>query len=168
MRNRNLLCTMMTITALIVAVGIPQAQAQEIKEKAPPQILLKNVNIFDGKKDSLATGYDVLVEDKLIKKIGKGLNVQSATVIEGERRILMPGLIDGHAHLMINAHFDTIEKDMDLTDLAYRSVVVAERYLLDGFTSVRDMGGPVFGLRRNIDSGMIAGPRVFPSGGFIS
>ena len=80
----------------------------------------------------------------------------------------MPGLIDGHVHLMINAHFDTIEKNLDLTDIAYRATVVAKRFLLDGFTTVRDMGGPTFGLRRNIDNGLIVGPRVFSSGGFIS
>jgi imidazolonepropionase-like amidohydrolase len=40
--------------------------------------------------------------------------------------------------------------------------------LLRGFTSVRDMGGPSFGLKRAIDAGVIAGPRIFPSGAFIS
>ena len=80
----------------------------------------------------------------------------------------MPGLIDGHAHVMINANFDTVEKDFDLTDMAYRATVVVKRFLFDGFTTVRDMGGPTFGLRRNIDNGVIIGPRIFPSGGFIS
>ena len=168
MKKRNIVFTIFTTMALMAVMVLPQALAQENQKQAPLQILLKDVNIFDGKNDSLNMGYDVLVEGNLIKKIGKGLTVQGATVIKGDGRTLMPGLIDGHAHIMINAHFDTVEKNMDLTDLAYRSVVVSERYLLDGFTAVRDMGGPVFGLRRNIDSGMIAGPRVFPSGGFIS
>ena len=91
-----------------------------------------------------------------------------ATVIDGGGRTLMPGLIDGHAHIMINAHFDTVEKNMDLTDLAYRATLVARRFLMDGFTTVRDMGGPAFGLRRNIDDGHVVGPRIFPSGTFIS
>jgi len=168
MKKKNLFYTILVVLALVVTMALPQAQAQKKEKEAPPQVLLKNVNIFDGKKDSLAMNYDVLVEGNLIKKIGKGLTAQGATVIKGDGRTLMPGMIDGHAHLMINAHFDTIEKNLDITDIAYRSVVVAERFLLDGFTSVRDMGGPAFGLRRNIDSGMIVGPRVFPSGGFIS
>ena len=138
------------------------------EEEPLPQVLLKNVNIFDGKRDSLAQGMDVLVEGNLIRKIGKGLQGVNATEIDGGGRTLMPGLIDGHAHVMINAHFDTVEKDYDLTDLSYRATKVAERFLLDGFTSVRDMGGPVFGLRRNIDDGLVVGPRIFPSGGFIS
>ena len=80
----------------------------------------------------------------------------------------MPGLIDGHAHMMINADYGLIERDLDITDLAYNNVVVARRFLMDGFTAVRDMGGPVFGLQRAIDRGLIPGPRVYPSGTFIS
>ncbi len=37
-----------------------------------------------------------------------------------------------------------------------------------GFTTVRDLGGPSFGLKRAIDEGIIAGPRIYPSGAFIS
>jgi imidazolonepropionase-like amidohydrolase len=40
--------------------------------------------------------------------------------------------------------------------------------LLRGFTSVRDLGGPVFGLKRGIDQGLVPGPRIWPSGAFIS
>ena len=80
----------------------------------------------------------------------------------------MPGLIDGHPHIMINGHFDSVEKNMDLTDIAYRATLVARRFLMDGFTTIRDMGGPAFGLMRNINNGHVVGPRVFPSGAFIS
>jgi imidazolonepropionase-like amidohydrolase len=40
--------------------------------------------------------------------------------------------------------------------------------LLRGFTSVRDLGGPVFGLKRGIDAGLAVGPRIWPAGAFIS
>jgi imidazolonepropionase-like amidohydrolase len=69
---------------------------------------------------------------------------------------------------MINAHFDTVEKNMDLGDLNLRAVRVMDRYLKDGFTSVRDMGGPAFALKRNIENGRFPGPRLYPSGGFVS
>ncbi len=135
----------------------------------PAQTLFKNVSIFDGKNDTLAMGQDVLVEGNLIKQIGKGLKAgDGATIINGGGRTLMPGLIDGHAHVMINAHFGSIETNMDLTDLAYRATRVMERFLMDGFTAVRDMGGPAFGLQRNIDAGIVLGPRLYPSGPFIS
>jgi len=44
----------------------------------------------------------------------------------------------------------------------------ANDMLLRGFTSIRDLGGPVFGLKRGIDAGLVPGPRIWPSGAFIS
>ena len=44
----------------------------------------------------------------------------------------------------------------------------ANDMLLRGFTSIRDLGGPAFGLKRGIDAGLVAGPRIWPSGAFIS
>ena len=155
------------ITSFSLFTFAPIALAD--KDKAARQVLFKNVNIFNGHDAKLAMGQDVLAEGNLIKKIGKGLKASAgATVIKGGGRTLMPGLIDGHAHIMINAHFDTIEKDMDLGDINIRSVRVVERFLMDGFTSVRDMGGPAFALKRNIDNGRVPGPRLYPSGAFIS
>jgi imidazolonepropionase-like amidohydrolase len=69
---------------------------------------------------------------------------------------------------MINDDYGRIETDREITDIVYNSVIVARRALMDGFTAVRDMGGPTFGLKRAIDSGLIPGPRIYPSGAFIS
>ncbi len=69
---------------------------------------------------------------------------------------------------MINGDYGAIERDMDVYDLGIRSTIVMERFLMDGFTAVRDMGEPAFALQRNIDSGVIIGPRLYPSGAFIS
>ena len=80
----------------------------------------------------------------------------------------MPGLIDGHAHVMINQNFGTIETNLDITDIAFNSTLVMKRYLMDGFTAVRDMGGPAFGLARAVNNGIVPGPRLYPSGAFIS
>jgi imidazolonepropionase-like amidohydrolase len=132
------------------------------------QILITNVRIFDGRRNKLTPG-NVLVEGNLIREVSSdAIDAPSATAIDGGGRTLMPGLIDGHAHVMINADFGTIERDSDLTDLAFNVVRVAERFLMDGFTAVRDMGGPAFGLQRAIDAGIIPGPRIYPSGAFIS
>jgi imidazolonepropionase-like amidohydrolase len=157
------------LSAAAVAVLFLAAPATGQEEEAPAQILITNVNVFDGKTDGLITGQDVLVENNLIKEIGNDLGARSdAIVIDGGGRTLMPGLIDGHAHVMINANYGLVETNMDLTDLAYRASLVMKRFLVDGFTSVRDMGGPTFGLQRNIDAGVVVGPRLYPSGAFIS
>ena len=56
-------------------------------------------------------------------------------------------------------------------DLGYINLAAAaeaSRLLLRGFTSIRDMAGPCFGLKRAIDSGLVPGPRIWPSGAMIS
>lgn len=170
MKSRTLALGLSQAWLLAAALTLgyaPAAIAQDIKPE--PQVLFTNVNIFDGKSDKLAEGMSVLVEGNLIKKVAKGkINADGAKVIDGGGHTLMPGLIDGHAHLMMNSDFGVIERDQDLTDLAFHGVVVAKRALMDGFTAVRDMGGPAFGLKRAIDSGLIVGPRLYPSGAFIS
>ncbi len=161
---KNLVLSLVIGALALAPVAVVNAQDAE----APAITLINNVNIFDGKTDGLTAG-SVLIEGNLIKEVGTDLATpEGATVIDGKGRTLMPGMIDGHAHVMINAHFDTVEKDLDLTDLSFRAVRVAERFLMDGFTAVRDMGGPTFGLARNIDNGFVVGPRMYPSGGFIS
>jgi imidazolonepropionase-like amidohydrolase len=158
---------MTLMVGLIGPISDPSTTFAE--ESTNSQVLFTNVNIFDGKMNTLAMGKDVLVEGNLIKQIGQGLKAnEKATVIDGKGRTLMPGLIDGHAHVMINANFGPIETNMDVTDIAYRATRVMKRYLMDGFTTVRDMGGPTFGLQRNIDAGIVLGPRLYPSGAFIS
>ncbi|QFU77399.1 amidohydrolase family protein [Halioglobus maricola] len=133
------------------------------------QVLFKDVNIFNGTSNKLITGQDVLVEGETIASIGRNLSAgEGAVVIDGGGKTLMPGLIDGHAHVMINQNFNVVETNMDLTDMSYNATIVMKRFLMDGFTTVRDMGGPTFGLARAIDQGRVLGPRLYPSGGFIS
>ncbi len=163
--SRNIIPAVTFLIASSALLAITPAISAEPK----PQTLITNVNIFDGKSDKLAMGMSVLVEGSMIKEVTKGvITADGATMIDGDGQMLMPGLIDGHAHMMINADYGQIERDLDITDLAYNNVIVAKRFLMDGFTAVRDMGGPVFGLRRAIDRDLIPGPRVYPSGTFIS
>ena len=146
-----------------------QLGAVTVHAGKPDKTLITNVNVFDGKSEKLIKQADVLIEGKLIKEIStKPIRIDDATVINGNGRTLMPGMIDGHAHVMINDDFGPVERDLDLTDVSYNATIVAERFLMDGFTTVRDMGGPAFGLARAINSGRIVGPRLYPSGSFIS
>ena len=145
-------------------------QATNNVGNAADQVLFQNVKIFDGINNKLSENMFVLIEGNKISKVSPN-NIQTkegTIIIDAEGKTLMPGMIDGHVHYMINADFGEIESNMDLTDLAYRANIVAKRALMDGFTSARDMGGPAFGLQRNIDSGIVVGPRIYPSGAFIS
>jgi imidazolonepropionase-like amidohydrolase len=146
-----------------------QLGAATVHADKADRTLITNVNVFDGRNEKLTMNANVLVEGELIKSVStEPMKADGATVIDGGGRTLMPGLIDGHAHVMINNDFGPVERDYDLTDISYNAVIVMERFLMDGFTSVRDMGGPAFGLARAINSGRVVGPRLYPSGAFIS
>ena len=152
------------LPALLLCCLVDSAYAEE-----PDKVLFNNVNVFDGENNKLHAGMNVLVEGNTIKTVSQNaISTEGAQLIDGGGRTLMPGLIDGHAHIMINADYNEIERNMDAYDLGIRSVSVVEGFLMDGFTSVRDMGGPLFATRRAIDQGLIPGPRLYPSGAFIS
>ena len=68
--------------------------AQEVP--LPQQVLFKNVNVFNG-TDARLYDVEVLIENNLIKKVGKSINARTdATVIDGGGRTLMPGMHDQH------------------------------------------------------------------------
>src|SRR5262249_10508380 len=93
---------------------------------------------------------------------------EKATVIDADGRTLMPGLIDAHWHAML---VRPTPAEALTWDVGYANLVAgaeASDTLLRGFTTVRDVGGPVFGLKRAIDEGVVAGPRIYPSGAIIT
>lgn len=135
-------------------------------------VLFENVRIFDGQSDRLTGPAHVLVTGNLITTISTAPIEPPAgttvTRIAGDGRTLMPGLIDAHTHLMtaIVPQLKALAGDAGYLNVA--AVKAAGDMLLRGFTSVRDLGGPVFGLKQGIDEGLVPGPRIWPSGAFIS
>jgi len=159
-----------SVFSLVLAVLVSsQAYAQDAKPKR--QVLFQNVMVFDGKSDELKKA-DVLVTENLISEVSaEPLAVIQSTnmkVIEGGGRTLMPGLIEGHGHLQMNGtSLADIENNRNWEELAIRSAVNAKAALMSGFTTWRDAGGMGAGLRKTIDAGLVVGPRIYPSGGFI-
>jgi len=156
----------LVLALAIVAVATPQ---RAIAQEEESTVLFTNVNIFDGTSETLQNGMNVLVVDNLISQISSSpINAPGVTVIDGRGRTLMPGLIDNHVHLMLNgAGLLDIEANQTWEDIAIGGVAMAELYLMEGFTTVRDMGGANAGLQRAINAGTIVGPRVYPSGAFL-
>lgn len=132
-------------------------------------VLFTNVNIFNGTDNKLYEGYHVLVEDNLIKKISaKKISAGDAQVIDGKGKTLMPGLIEGHGHLLLNAGtLSDHENNRTMEELAARATVMANAAFQSGFTTWRDAGGLNTGLRKVIDAGTIEGPRLYTAGAFI-
>ncbi|MBB6328994.1 imidazolonepropionase-like amidohydrolase [Algoriphagus iocasae] len=141
------------------------------QEKSQSNILISNVEIFDGIHEDTFYG-NIWIQGNKIKQISNSDIEIPAEVevqrIEGKGMFLMPGLIDAHYHAM----FATLPQVALLTsDIGFVNLAAgknATEMLQRGFTSIRDLGGPVFGLKRAIDSGIITGPRIFPSGAFLS
>ena len=138
-----------------------------------PVTLFQNVRIFDGKSEGLSAPSDVLVRGRMIERIAPASSIQltpkdGATVIAGGGRVLMPGLIDAHWHTMLLSLPAEVALFADVGFLNLQAGVNAQATLMRGFTSVRDMGGPAFGLKRAIDRGLIVGPRIYPSGAMIT
>lgn len=133
-------------------------------------ILINNVQIFDGSHEQTIQG-NVLIENSRIKAISETpipIGISNPTIIDGKRKFLMPGLIDAHwhAYMSCNTMMDLLTADTAYTQ--FKAGQEAEATLLRGFTTIRDAGGPVFGLKRAIDEGILSGPRIYPSGSLIS
>jgi len=114
--------------------------------------------------DLQGNGDKVVVVYEPEKMIKKEVMVK---VIDGQGRTLMPGLIDAHWHTMFN--FWPVSKVMSVNfgGLSIAAAKHSEEQLLRGFTSVRDVGGNVFGVKMAIDSGIVDGPRIYPSGPYV-
>jgi imidazolonepropionase-like amidohydrolase len=91
-------------------------------------------------------------------------------IIDAKGRTLMPGLIDNHVHLFMagSAQTEMLDPKATFETLEAKATEEARLMLLRGFTSARDVGGPVFGIKRAIDEGKNIGPRIYPSGAMIS
>jgi imidazolonepropionase-like amidohydrolase len=156
----------------LVAVGLASAAHSQGN---PPEndagaTLFENVRIFDGKGASLSAPSNVLIKGNIIERIStEPIAAESGvTVIAGNGRTLMPGLIDAHWHAML---IRPNPAQAIVGDVGYNNIaagVEATDTLMRGFTTVRDVGGPVFGLKAAIDGGLIAGPRIYPSGAMIT
>lgn len=134
--------------------------------------LFEKVRIFDGQSAILSQPMFVLVKDGLIEKISTTplATEQGVVTIAGEGKTLMPGLIDVHVHLTFGAltMAEMISPSFSDTIMVVKVGASAKETLLRGFTSVRDVGGPIFPLKQAIDAGKVPGPRIWPSGAVVS
>jgi imidazolonepropionase-like amidohydrolase len=134
--------------------------------------LFRNVRVFDSKAGKLTDPRNVMVHANIIERVSSGSLPMPAdakvTVIDGGGRTLMPGLIDAHVHVMLVRPTPAGALTADPGYLNLMAGAEATDMLMRGFTTVRDVGGPTFGLKRAVDEGIVAGPRIYPSGAVIT
>lgn len=152
--------------AAMTVAGVSQLLAEGEKAE-PTRVLITNVKVWDGRADA-AVEADVLIEGNLVKAVGKDLEKEGATTVDGKGGTVIPGLIDMHAHHAI--HEGMLEGRNSYDQMAI-GAITAERlrdYLDQGFTTTRDAGGNVSSVSKAQRLDRIAGPRIYSSGGFIS
>lgn len=148
--------------ALALAIVTPAFAAKNAK-KAPPKILITNVNVWNGTSNATMKGYDVLIVGNKIRSVAKGIKSKGATVINGKGGTVTPGLIDMHQHLTLNGG-TAAGNNWDAYVQGAHASRAAEYLLRSGFTTIRDIAGMTLGLKKAINEGVLPGPRMYVSG----
>jgi len=166
MLRRTYAARLLSILLWTAAAAWPRVAAEA---ETPSSILITNVDVFDGLSAEVARGQDVWIEGELIRQVGKDLQVPaSATVIDGGGRFLMPGLIDMHSHPATAEGLADGRDEWDAFAIGAMAAHNLTLFLEQGFTTTRGAGGPTLGLAKAIQAGRIPGPRLYPSGPWIS
>jgi imidazolonepropionase-like amidohydrolase len=159
----------MKLTFILACVLSVSCMAQQ-----QSSYLLQPDRVFDG--EQMRTGVSVFVQNDKIVAVGptNGIKPSSGvTVIKLPGCTLLPGLIEGHSHLLLHPYNETSWDDQVLKESdAYRvarATVHAKNTLMAGFTTVRDLGteGAGYadvGLKNAINDGIIVGPRMLVAG----
>lgn len=149
-----------SIFAIVLLMGF-QSSASDLKS-------LHCGNVFDSKTAKLIGPQTIVVDGNTIKQVSPGrVDVAGAQAIDLTQMTCLPGFIDMHVHLRGQSNPKQYEEDFRLDDIdfAFRSVGFAEKTLMAGFTTVRDLGGEIaINLRNAINQGLIKGPRIFAAG----
>ena len=154
-------------------IAMAAAVASLATAAAPEPILLKPAQVFDGVDPHPHPGWSVLVEGDKIAAVGPNVAAPpGAKVIDLPGETLIPGMIEGHSHLFLHPYNEAKWDDQVLHEpLALRTaraVVSAEKTLMAGFTTERDLGteGAGYadvGLKQAINQGIVPGPRLLVS-----
>jgi imidazolonepropionase-like amidohydrolase len=149
---------------LLLALVPVAAQAQ-----APADLLLKPARVFDG--EAMHQGWTVRVAGDRIQAAGPsaGVDAAGAKVVELPGATLMPGLVEGHSHILLHAYNETVWNDQvaheGLALRTARAVNHLRATLMAGFTTMRDLGTEGAGyadveLKQAVEQGIVPGPRL--------
>lgn len=155
------------LTLFLCSAFVHVIQAQE------SQVLIENVKLLDYTTQTLTPPKHVLINGNTIQTISTSpIDAQGKNIvrIDAKGKTLIPGLIDVHVHLVFGALTMPQMMTNDLSEefLIKTVGLSAQQMLMRGFTSVRDVGGPIFPLKAAIDKGKLLGPRIWPSGAVVS
>jgi imidazolonepropionase-like amidohydrolase len=155
---------------LAVALGLACLPA------AAETLVVTADRLFDAHAGKVTGPARVIVRDGLIESVNPAELPADARRVELGDHTLLPGLLDMHTHIngdwFTGDDWVTIPVYETAADWGIRGVVFAERTLLAGFTTIRDLGAlpgfPDIALMRAVERGFVPGPDIWPAGHFIS
>src|SRR4051794_40108685 len=151
------------------ALGRSGQESSGERMSAGEALSITDVNVFDSVAGRVGGPFDVTVGGDTIAAVRPaGSHPLAASRIHGTGKTLIPGLIDAHWHTVFTSVPAAVALTGELGYVFAQTVVSARDTLMRGFTTVRDLGGPSLGIKQAIDEGVIPGPRIYPSGAFIS
>jgi imidazolonepropionase-like amidohydrolase len=134
------------------------------------QTVLHPARVFDG--ETMHEGWSVRVRGNRIEAAGPAVDTAGAKLVELPGLTLMPGLVEGHSHILLHAYNETLWADQVMHEglalRAARAVNHLRDTLMAGFTTVRDLGTEGAGyadveLKQAVNEGIVPGPRVLAS-----
>jgi imidazolonepropionase-like amidohydrolase len=163
--------------ALPLVAALPLALAAQAGRPSPPQgaattatvTVLRPARVFDG--DTMHEGWAVRVRGDRIEAAGPaaGVSTPGVATVDLPGATLMPGLVDGHSHVLLHPYNETSWNDQVLHESLGLRIARATNHLratlAAGFTTIRDLGteGAAYAdaeLKQSVDQGIIAGPRM--------
>ena len=157
---------MRLMPVLLIALASPAAIAAE-------PVALHCERLFDARSGRMLGEHTIVVRDGKIESVmpGRAKLADGTQSIALDGRTCLPGWTDLHVHMGQQSSPQSYSEGfrLDPTDFAYRSVGYADKTLMAGFTSVRDLGGEISPhLRDAINAGTVKGPRIFAAGKSIA
>ena len=156
----------------LAVLALALASLPVAAQTAPPAQALQCERLFDARAGKVLGAHTVVVRDGRIAEVMPGrANISGAAAIDLSGHTCSPGWTDLHVHLGSQSSPQSYSEGfrLDDVDFAFRSVGYAEKTLLAGFTSVRDLGGEISPhLRDAVNQGLVKGPRIFAAGKSIA
>jgi len=157
----------------IFALGNTFAPVVFAQAQPAPAYALQCGKLFDARAGKVLGPHTLVVREGKIEQVSQGLNsaIPGTQSVDLSTQTCLPGWTDLHVHLGQENNPQRYVEGfrLDPVDFAYRSIGYAEKTLMAGFTTVRDLGGEVAPhLRNAINQGLVVGPRIFAAGKSIA
>jgi imidazolonepropionase-like amidohydrolase len=156
---------------LLMSALLAAAQGRRGRGGDPAAVtVLKPARVFDG--ETMHEGWMVLVRGDRIDSAGATVDAAGAKVIDLPGLTLMPGMVEGHSHILLHAYNETSWNDQVAHESLGVRIARATNHLratlMAGFTTVRDLGteGAQYAdveLKQAVNQGIIPGPRILAS-----